>query len=107
MGAEESVLKPKIRALALLELSFRKPKKQRRLAFDEIAQHCRVGPKEAEYLVMKCMCANLIRGKIDEVAQICCVTWVKPRILDKARIEMMRLRMDEWSQKTGILLNNV
>merc|ERR1712113_364866 len=81
--------------------------KQRRLSFEEIAQHCRVQPQEVEYLVMKAMCADLIRGKIDEVAQIVLVTWVKPRILDKARIEMMRLRMDEWSQKTGILLNNV
>jgi len=115
-NAETSILAPKIRALALMELAFRKITtlktqdndiKQRRLSFDEIAQHCRVQPKEVEYLVMKAMCADLIKGKVDEVAQIVLVTWVKPRILDKARIEMMRLRMDEWSQKTGILLNNV
>jgi len=105
--AEESVLKPKIRALALLELSFRKPKKQRRLTFDEIAQHCRVGPKEVEHLVMKCMCANLIRGKIDEVAQICCVTWVKPRILDNLRVEMLRQRVDAWQKQTSMLLEHL
>merc|ERR1712217_430112 len=81
--------------------------KQRRLNFAEIAQHCRVQPKEVEYLVMKAMCAELIKGKIDEVAQIVLVTWVKPRILDKTRILMMKMRMDEWASNVGQLLNNV
>merc|ERR1711972_1268128 len=106
---------------ALMELAFRqatvaeaeamagqrKGKKQRRLTFDEIAQHCRVGPKEVEYLVMKTMCANLIRGKVDEVAQIVMVTWVKPRILDTIRINWMRQHMDDWSSQTGKLLTKL
>ena len=37
-------------ALSLMELAFRKPKKQRRLNFGEIAQHCRVGASEVERL---------------------------------------------------------
>merc|ERR1712217_71882 len=102
-GAENTVLRPKIRALALMELAFRKPKKQRRLTFDEISQHCKVGMKEVEYLVMKTMCANLIHGKIDEVAQAVMVTWVKPRILDTTRIDLMRGRMDVWSEQTALL----
>merc|ERR1712194_878356 len=114
-NAETTVLAPKMRALALMELAFRKITtlktqdndiKQRRLTFAEIAQHCRVQPNDVEFLVMKAMCAHLIKGKVDGVSQIVLVSWVKPRILDKPRIEMMRLRMDEWSQKTSILLNN-
>lgn len=104
---ESSVLRPKMCALSLMELAFRKPKKQRRLTFDEIAQHCRVGPKEVEYLVMKSMCANLIRGAIDEVAQLVMVTWVKPRILDPVRIDLMRERMDNWAAQTGLLLTHL
>lgn len=102
-AAEEKVLKPKIRALALMELAFRKPKKQRRLTFDEISQHCKVAMKEVEYLVMKAMCAELVKGKIDEVGQFVMVTWVKPRILDTARIDLMRGRMDVWSEQTALL----
>merc|ERR1712232_885735 len=89
-NAEQSVLQPKIRALALMELAFRKittlktqenEVKQRRLSFSEIAEHCRLqqNPKQVEFLVMKAMCADLIHGKIDEVAQLVLVTWVKPR----------------------------
>merc|ERR1712194_61370 len=88
MGA--TVLRPKMCALALMELAFRKPKKQRRLTFAEIADHCRVGPKEVEFLVMKAMCANLIKGQIDEVEALVMVTWVKPRILDFTRIDLIR-----------------
>merc|ERR1712039_9504 len=80
-GAEASVLRPKMEALALMELAFRQPKKQRRLQFDAIAEHCRVGPKDVEFLIMKAMCASLIRGQINEVEQYVSVTWVKPRIL--------------------------
>jgi len=106
-AAEATVLRPKMCALALMELAFRKPKKQRRLTFAEVAEHCRVGPKEVEFLVMKAMCANLIKGQIDEVAQIVMVTWVQPRILDTARIDLMRERMDAWADQTGLLLKHL
>jgi len=106
-AAETTVLRPKMCALALMELAFRKPKKQRRLTMAEIAEHCRVSAKEVEFLVMKAMCASLIRGQIDEVQQLVMITWVKPRILDNARIDMMRERMDAWSAQTGLLLDHL
>jgi len=104
---EATVLRPKMAALALMELAFRKPKKQRRLTFEELATHCRVGPKEVEHLVMKAMCAQLIKGKIDEVASVVIITWVKPRILDNARIDLMRERMDQWTNQTGVIVDHL
>mmetsp|Transcript_81792 Transcript_81792/g.213388 ORF Transcript_81792/g.213388 Transcript_81792/m.213388 type:complete len:387 (+) Transcript_81792:96-1256(+) len=106
-AAVDTVLRPKMCALALMELAFRKPKKQRRLTFAEVAEHCRVGPKDVEMLVMKSMCAGLIKGQIDEVNQIVMVTWVKPRILDTVRIDLMRERMDAWGAQTGLLLEHL
>jgi 26S proteasome regulatory subunit N9 len=106
-GAVDSVLRPKMAALALMELAFSKPKKQRRLSFEELAQHSRVGPKEVEHLVMKAMSAKLIKGKIDEVQKIVIITWVKPRILDSVRIDLMRERMDAWAAQTGMLLDHI
>ncbi|CAJ1458413.1 unnamed protein product [Effrenium voratum] len=44
-------LRRKMCALSLMELAFRKPKKQRRLNFAEIAQHCRVGASEALFVL--------------------------------------------------------
>jgi len=106
-GKEATVLRPKMAALALMELAFRKPKKQRNLSFAELTEHCRVAPKEVEALVMKAMCAELIKGKIDEVAQMVVITWVKPRILDNVRIDLMRERMDTWAQQTGYLVEHL
>jgi 26S proteasome regulatory subunit N9 len=100
-GAEKSILTPKLQVLAMMELAFRKPKKQRRLSFEELAQHCRADAKEVEHLVMKAMAKKLIKGKIDEVLQMVLVTWVKPRILDTVRIGLMRERMDQWALQTG------
>lgn len=106
-GTEQTVLRPKMAVLSLMELAFRKPKKQRRLTFDELALHCRVGPKEVEHLVMKSMSQKLIKGSIDEVEKLVLITWVKPRILDNMRIDLMRERMDDWAHKTGLLLQHL
>jgi len=105
--AEAKMLRPKMAALALMELCFRKPKKQRRLGFQEISSHCRVSANEVEPLVMKSMCEKLLMGRIDEIAQVLIVTWVKPRILDNARIDLMRERMDAWTGQTGLLLEHL
>lgn len=107
LKGKEPALRSKMAALALMELAFRKPKKQRRLTFEELATHCRVGPKEVEHLAMKAMCAKLITGKIDEVESIVIITWVKPRILDNARIDLMRERMDAWSEQTKFLVEHL
>eukprot|EP00932_Pfiesteria_piscicida_P019568 SRR837773.6393.p1 GENE.SRR837773.6393~~SRR837773.6393.p1 ORF type:complete len:272 (+),score=123.14 SRR837773.6393:226-1041(+) len=106
-GKVDTVLRPKMCALALLELAFRKPKKQRRLSFAEIAEHCRVTTKEVEFLVMKAMCGQLLRGQIDEVEQIVMITWCKPRILDTSRIDLMRERMDAWAVQSDLLLQHL
>mmetsp|Transcript_14877 Transcript_14877/g.32133 ORF Transcript_14877/g.32133 Transcript_14877/m.32133 type:complete len:386 (-) Transcript_14877:43-1200(-) len=106
-SAIDTVLRPKMCALALLELAFRKPKKQRRLGFSEIAEHCRISTKDVEFLVMKAMCANLVKGQIDEVEQLVVITWCKPRILDNARIDLMRERMDAWGQQSDLLLKHL
>lgn len=107
LKSAEIILRRKMCALSLMELAFRKPKKQRRLNFTEVAQHCRVAANEVEHLVMKSMCADLIRGQIDEVNQLVTVTWVKPRILDPVRIDLMRERMDAWASQTGLLLEHL
>ncbi|CAE7760529.1 psmD13 [Symbiodinium sp. CCMP2456] len=76
---------------------------------------------KVEHLVMRSMCAELIRGQIDEaeteafqpmlrrlkVSELVTVTWVKPRILDPVRIDLMRERMDAWASQTGLLLEHL
>jgi 26S proteasome regulatory subunit N9 len=106
-GKEETVLRPKMAALALIEFVFRKGKSERRIPFAQIAEHCRVDIKQVEQLLMKAMCAQLIKGKIDEVAQQVVITWVKPRILDIKRIDLMRDRMDQWMSLSDSVIQHL
>lgn len=104
---EATVMRPKMAALALIEFVFRKGKSDRRIPFAQIAEHCRVAPKEVEHLLMKAMCAQLIKGKIDEVASIVVITWVKPRILDLKRVDLMRDRMDQWRSLSDTVIEHL
>jgi 26S proteasome regulatory subunit N9 len=106
-GAVGGVMTKKMQQLALMDFAFRRPKKQRRLTFKEIADHCRLDVLEVEALVMKTMAEHLIKGKLDQVDEDVTVSWVKPRILDKDRIAMMRERMDAWASQTSMLLDHL
>merc|ERR1712023_543876 len=99
----ESQLKKKMTQLALMEMVFQRAKKERSVSFAEIEKHCRVEAKEVEFLLMRCMNEQLVRGVIDEVDQIVSFSWVKPRILDSQRIELMRGRINDW----GVLTKNL
>lgn len=66
------------------------------MTFATIVQETKVQPDEVEHLIMKALSLGLIRGKIDQVAEIAQITWVQPKVLDKSGIEGMRSRLKEW-----------
>merc|ERR1712098_852763 len=86
---------------------FQREKKARRVLFSDIAKHCRVEAKEVEFLIMRTMNEKLVRGVIDEVEECVDFTWVKPRILDMGRIELMRGRIDEWQVQAKNLMSSL
>jgi len=48
---------------------------------------------------MKAMSLTLIKGTIDEVAQVVHVDWCLPRYLNKNHLEIMLTKMKEWEAK--------
>lgn len=94
----------KIRILALLDLIFRRQKEDRTIPFTTVAQVTEVKEEEVEWLIIKAMSLDLIRGEIDQVDATVKVTWVKPRVLDPQRIQIVRDTIDKWKTKVqGIL----
>ncbi len=89
----------KIRIMALLDLIFSRQKEERNLSFDIIAQVSDIKPDEVEWLVMKAMSLGLIKGEIDEIEHIVKVTWMKPRVIDTQRIQIMRDTLQKWIGK--------
>ena len=95
--ANVSLLKEKIALLALMELVFRRPADERTLAFSDIATATLLPLAQVEWLLMRAMSLGLIKGEIDEIAQVVHVTWLLPRVLDRSQLESLRARLASWS----------
>lgn len=93
----------KISLAALTELVFKRPPHDRAMTFKTISQETKVKPDEIEHLIMKALSLGLLRGKIDQVAQIARINWVQPKVLERSQIEGMRLRLKEWDSNVNDL----
>jgi len=94
----------KMRILALLDLVFTRQKEDRNIQFKIVAKIAEIEENDVEWLLMKAMSLGLIKGEIDQVDQFVKVTWMKPRILDPQRVQIMRDTVDKWRTKVqGIL----
>lgn len=100
----KKVLEQKFSLMALVELAFQQPKKQRKLDFKQIAKVCRVNEDRVEHLLMRAMSLKLIEGSIDQVTETIAFTWVKPRILDNMRLRLLQSRIDTWHIQANTVL---
>lgn len=92
----QSFLHQKICLSALTETVFRRPPHDRSMTFSTIHDETKVSTEEIEHLIMKALSLGLIRGTIDQVAQIANINWVQPKVLDMKQIDGMRTRLQEW-----------
>ncbi|KAF8476186.1 hypothetical protein BDZ91DRAFT_711132 [Kalaharituber pfeilii] len=98
-----SFLREKIILSALTEAVFRRPPHDRAMSFQTILQETRVFPEEVEYMLMKALSLGLIKGSIDQVAEVARISWVQPKVLDKNQIENMRRNLQEWDTSVNKL----
>jgi 26S proteasome regulatory subunit N9 len=75
------------------------------MTFQTISQETKVSPNEIEHLIMKALSLGLLRGTIDQVAEIARINWVQPKVLDMKQIESMRTRLREWDASVNQLGN--
>ena len=64
-----------------------------------------MAPAEIEILIMKALSLGLLRGSIDQVAEIARINWVQPKVLDSGQIDGMRVRLREWDSSVNQLGN--
>ncbi|KAI4165093.1 MAG: hypothetical protein LQ342_001370 [Letrouitia transgressa] len=95
----------KISLAALTEAVFRRPPHDRAMTFATISQETRVQPQEIEILIMKALSLGLLKGSIDQVAEVARIHWVQPKVLDMKQIENMRLRLKDWDSSVNQLGN--
>ena len=102
-ASQESILQDnlpflyqKISLAALTDAVFQRPPHDRAMTFNTISRETNVKHDEIEILVMKALSLGLLRGKIDQVAEIAKITWVQPKVLDLKQVDGMRQRLKEW-----------
>ena len=93
----------KISLSALTEAVFRRPPHDRAMTFETIARETQVQPQEIEILIMKALGLGLLRGSIDQVAEVARISWVQPKVLDMKQIDNMRLRLKDWDSSVNEL----
>ena len=64
-----------------------------------------MAPAEIEILIMKALSLGLLKGSIDQVAEIARINWVQPKVLDPGQIDGMRVRLREWDSSVNQLGN--
>jgi 26S proteasome regulatory subunit N9 len=95
----------KISLSALTETVFRRPPHDRAMTFATISEETKVQSDEIEHLIMKALSLGLLRGSIDQVAEVARINWVQPKVLDMKQIDNMRLRLREWDSSVNQLGN--
>ena len=75
------------------------------MTFATISQETNVRPQEIEILIMKALSLGLLKGSIDQVAEIARINWVQPKVLDMKQIDNMRVRLKDWDSSVNQLGN--
>lgn len=97
-----SVLEEKFKVCVLLEYAFSQKSRQR-IDLGTLKDKTRV--EDVETLLINAMANGLLRGTIDAVANVFRCDWVKPRVLDRARLTMLKDRVSAWvSRENSVLL---
>jgi len=73
------------------------------MTFKTISQETRVEMDEIEILIMKALSLGLLRGTIDQVAEVARINWVQPKVLDMKQIDNMRVRLKDWDSSVNQL----
>ena len=105
LSDNQMFLHQKISLSALTEAVFRRAPGDRAMTFRTIQDETKVKLDDIEHLIMKALSLGLVRGTIDQVAQIANINWVQPKILDMKQIEGMRSRLGEWDTSVNQLGN--
>lgn len=92
-------LKKKVVLLALINIAFERNANDRQISFSDIAGRTHIDMDQVEWVIMRAMSLNLVRGSIDQVEQFVNITWVQPRILDKQQIGVVADQLEGWASR--------
>jgi len=103
----EEAIYVKICLLALMEMTFQRSATDRSLSFKDIAKQTGIEEDKVELLVMKALAKGLVKGSIDQVAQVANLTWVQPRVLDREQLKTLVKKINEFTTSINFMENMI
>jgi len=103
----EEAIYVKICLLALMEMTFQRSATDRSLSFKDIAKQSGIEEDKVELLVMKALAKGLVKGSIDQVAQVANLTWVQPRVLDREQLKTLVKKINEFTTSINFMENMI
>jgi 26S proteasome regulatory subunit N9 len=100
-------VKKKVVLLAVMSIVFERGSNDRTIAFSDIAARAFIPHDQVEWVLMRGMSLNLIKGNIDQVNETVSITWVLPRVLDKPQLEVICEQLNGWTGRVKTTLNTV
>ncbi|KAJ1919892.1 26S proteasome regulatory subunit [Mycoemilia scoparia] len=109
LAQNKDLLRQKMRQMALMALLYEHPsmKSCHQIPYESIQQRLRCSKNDAEHLVMKSLALGLIRGTIDEVAQVVNIHWVQPRHLGREGVEGLIKKLQDWQDTLDGMATNL
>merc|ERR1711997_1124693 len=92
---------------ALKEMTFQRSATDRSLSFKDIAKQTGIEEDKVELLVMKALAKGLVKGSIDQVAQVANLTWVQPRVLDREQLKTLVKKINEFTTSINFMENMI
>lgn len=94
-----TAVQEKLTLLALVHLVLDKDASDRTLTFEEMATRLHIDMDQVEWVVMRALSVQLVKGTIDQVQKTVHIDWVMPRILNAAQMADLANRFGEWAAK--------
>jgi len=101
------VLEEKIKIMSFLELIFELPKNKRIVDFKAVADVAKLNIAEVEYLLMRVLNLELIKGEIDQIEGKLYIDWIIPRFMNKERIVSLSRKFEDWNKDVDQTLKRV
>ncbi|KAL7424211.1 26S proteasome regulatory subunit [Cryptotrichosporon argae] len=96
-------LRQKICLMALIQTAFARPRdgSTRLMTFQQIGEATRLPVHEVEHLIMKALSLGVIRGSLDQPAATVDISWVQPRVLERAQLDVLAAQFAHWADAVG------
>lgn len=100
-GCDIKIIQEKIMLLALVHMVFERDSNDRKMLFSDISERLQVDQDQVEWIIIKALSLNLIKGSMDQVDGAVDITWVMPRVLDANTMKALSERLGEWAAKVS------